>query len=90
MRGMLILAVAATAALGAPALAQSGASNIKTGEKMDSDKVICRKVEPATGSRLGSKRVCATAREWAQADERSREARQDIDKLQQQRAVNGQ
>lgn len=30
----------------------------------EDDKVVCKKVEKATGSRIGSKNVCMTVREW--------------------------
>jgi hypothetical protein len=46
----------------------------------DPNEKICEKITPL-GSRLVTKRVCATRAEWA---ERRLQARQDIDKAQQQ------
>src|SRR5690606_3374294 len=39
----------------------------------DPTRVICRK-EKNTGSRLGSKRICATAAEWSAQKQQSRQA----------------
>jgi hypothetical protein len=34
------------------------------GQKAGNDEIICRKVEPTTGSRLGVKRECHTRQQW--------------------------
>jgi hypothetical protein len=36
----------------------------------DADKVVCKSMDPPTGSRLGSRRECHTQREW---DQRTRD-----------------
>jgi len=33
------------------------------------EEVVCKKVEKATGSRIGTKRVCMTRREWREYEE---------------------
>lgn len=42
----------------------------------DPDKVVCRSMDPPTGSRLGSRRECKTQREW---DDIQRQARQQTE-----------
>lgn len=49
----------------------------------DPTRVICRK-EKNTGSRLGSKRICATAAEWSAQKQQSRQA---IERSQSQRVT---
>jgi hypothetical protein len=44
--------------------------------EMANDRVICQRVEE-TGSRLGGKRVCKTAREWTEQRQHDREAAED-------------
>lgn len=72
---LLALAVPATAA------------EKNDGAEAESTKRICR-VQGEIGTRF-KKRVCATAKEWAQMDEISAEARKNVDKIQQQRSIVG-
>lgn len=72
----LFFGVAALALVSAPAMAKSnpdGADSAQTsGDKgKDGSERICKR-EKIIGSRLGSKKTCATAAEWAQmrADQR--------------------
>lgn len=81
MRVGLILAAAA-AILAAPAIAAGD-------DESKGDKLICKKQQPETGSRLGAKRVCATAAEWAAREQMQAEVKNNIDKIQQQRALVG-
>lgn len=69
----LLLLVCALAAAGQAAAAP------RHGAK-DPDDIICREL-PLSGSRLDSRRVCMTRRDW---DEQRREARETIDKAQRQ------
>ncbi|WP_339826561.1 hypothetical protein [uncultured Parasphingorhabdus sp.] len=50
----------------------------------DPTRMICRKQEN-TGSRLGAKRVCATAAEW---DARKQQNRESVERTQKSRATN--
>lgn len=68
-----VLAVAAV-------LAASSVSAQKTGSA-DPDRMICRKETP-TGSRLGARRTCHTAGEWA---EMARADRMSLERTQMQR-----
>ena len=71
--------VTATAVIAQPA-SNSGATSD------DSNKQICRSVAD-TGSRLARSRECHTAQEWA---ELRRQTQQNIDRIQNSRAANGQ
>lgn len=57
--------------------AQTAATDAKK-DKNDPNRVICRSVE-STGSRLGKKKECHTAAEWAEAQAISR---RDVEKFQ--------
>ncbi len=76
-----ILAVAAVALASGVASASSGSS--KSGGS-DPNKVVC-KTEGPTGSRLGKTRACHTVAEWA---ELRRQARQNVEKIQDSRPAN--
>src|ERR1700754_4456282 len=45
----------------------------------DLDKMVCKSMDPPTGSRLGSRRECHTQREW---DDRMRRAREQTEQQQ--------
>jgi len=45
----------------------------------DADKVVCRSMDPPTGSRLGARRECHTQREW---DQMQRQNQQEIQRAQ--------
>lgn len=77
--GMILAAVAATMAV--PAVAAE--------KEDDPNKIVCKKQQPEIGSRLGAKRVCATAAEWAAREEMRAEVKNNIDKIQHQRALTG-
>ena len=62
-------ATAAPAATPAPAAAASS----------DLDKVVCRNMEAATGTRLGARRECKTQREW---DDTRLQTQREIGKMQ--------
>ena len=40
----------------------------------EGDKVVCRKEEAATGTRIGSRKICKTQREWDQIERESQQA----------------
>ena len=78
MRGLWIsLALVTMIGLQEPALSQSAPSPKK------SDEIVCERME-VIGTRLGSKRVCATRAEWAEKRKLDREA---VDQA--QRTANG-
>ena len=39
----------------------------------DADEVVCKSMAPATGTRLGSRRICQTQREWQAQEAASRD-----------------
>ena len=62
---MLKLIPAALLLIGSvPAMAQ--AETAKSQKAEDSEKIVCQRYEE-TGSRLGSKKVCKTVREWEES-----------------------
>jgi hypothetical protein len=78
MRGLWTsLALVTMIGLQEPALSQSAPNPKK------SDEIVCERIE-VIGTRLGSKRVCATRAEWAEKRKLDREA---VDQA--QRTANG-
>jgi hypothetical protein len=77
--------IAALAA--APAFAQvSSISSANPASKgTDPNRMVCE-VEQTTGTRLGARKVCKTAAEWAQL---KREHRETLEKVQQQATSTG-
>lgn len=75
-----ILSVALVA-LAAPALAAPAQSSDSAGK--DPKRKICESVE-VTGSRLGARRVCMTAEQWA---EQRRAQREDLQRAQQNTGI---
>lgn len=75
--GALALATTVVPAV-AGASASDGAEATKAKSASDPNRVICRRVE-TIGSRLGSKRICQTAAQWAAQEA---ENRQDIERRQ--------
>ena len=71
----------------APALAQvSSISTSNPASKgQDPNRMVCE-VEQTTGTRLGARKVCKTAAEWAQM---KREHRETLEKVQQQATSTG-
>jgi hypothetical protein len=72
------MAILAASVAFVPAMAAEPPKAQKTAN--DPDEKICERITPV-GSRLATKRVCATRAEWEQ---RRLQARQDIEKSQQQ------
>ena len=62
----------------------ASASSTKSKSGGDPNKVVC-KTEGPTGSRLGKTRACHTMAEWA---ELRRQARQNVEKIQDSRPAN--
>lgn len=65
-----------------PAFAQAATPAAPQAKSLDPNEVVCEK-EEETGSRLGGHKVCMTRAQWA---EQRRLNRQDIEKIQTQRA----
>ena len=73
---MKTMTLALACVIAVPAAAQTGTSTppaSQTAKPNPLDKIVCR-TEEALGSRLNTKRVCQTVREWRQDAEASREA----------------
>jgi hypothetical protein len=58
---MVLAGSAALADAAAPAPAPAATTTTNSG---DLDKMVCRTLTPATGTRLGVRRECRTQREW--------------------------
>lgn len=58
-----------------PALAAEDTAGVLAADKAatvnDPNKIVCRQLEPATGTRIGTRRVCKTQREWDQDHQRA-------------------
>ena len=84
-----IVAAALVAGFSAPSLAQGQTTATPAGSataapaKADVNEVICQKQE-VTGSRLATRRVCKTRREWADAQLQDRH---EIQRVQTQRGI---
>jgi invasion protein IalB len=59
-----------------PASAQTQASNQPAAKDKDPNRIICQKIEE-TGSRVASKKVCMTARQWEEKRRADREYLED-------------
>jgi len=72
---MIVIAglLAVGVAYGAPARADE-AQQAAASETDDANTVICKNEAPATGSRLGTRRVCHTKAQWDQMRQDAREA----------------
>lgn len=64
---MLLLASAA------PAIAQGASASSADSKASNPNKIVCERYEE-TGSRLASRRVCKTVREWEEQSKKSRAA----------------
>lgn len=64
----------------APALAQASDTPSTDSKASDANRIVCERYEE-TGSRLASRRVCRTVREWQ--EQRSAQ-RSDVERAQQQ------
>jgi hypothetical protein len=56
------------------AQASGAPAAVTTESDADLDKVVCRSLEPPTGTRLGTRRVCQTQRQWQDQEEQARHA----------------
>ena len=81
VRALTVSLAASAALLSSPAAAEKETSK----KQADPNEVICEKAE-VLGSRLVSKRICATRAEWA---EKRRIERMELDKTQTQKALDG-
>lgn len=78
MKYLLSAAAALALALAGPALALDRSETDTPGQTVDEaadasqNRVVCKR-EKSTGSRLGSKKVCMTAAQWAQLQRDQRE-----------------
>jgi hypothetical protein len=84
MRGKVILSAVAAACLGAVPVQASPAAADKS---PNSEKKICKKEAPSTGSRLGATRICATEAEWRAREEITEDARAQLERTQTQRPI---
>jgi hypothetical protein len=64
---MRMIWVAAAVAVGTAAAAE-------TPKSQDDERRVCRRIDGATGSRLGARRVCRTAAEWRAMEEEEQRA----------------
>jgi hypothetical protein len=87
MKMMQRLAALLMLASSVPAFAQVSSiqSNNPARKSSDPNKMVCEVAE-TTGTRLGARKVCKTAAEWAQLKE---ETRQNVEKVQQQATSTG-
>jgi hypothetical protein len=46
--------------------------------RKDDDVVVCKKMDPPTGSRMGAKKVCHTAAEWRAISDTARDVTNEI------------
>ena len=83
-RVTLLVAMTASLAFAAPALAQSQAKGqpAPTSKAKDPNRIICQKVEE-TGSRVASAKICMTAQQWEEKRRGDREYLEDA----QQRSI---
>lgn len=84
MKKFVLLTIAAVA-FAAPALAEDTAPAVAPSTQAPAaqgdtsttdsalDKVVCKKLAPPTGTRLGARRVCQTEREWRDMMQRSQD-----------------
>ena len=79
-----VIGLSAAIVLGIAAAGSTGASGKAKG-KDDPNKIVCRNVSES-GSRLKSKRVCHTMAQWAEI---RREAKEQIDQIQNNRPASG-
>lgn len=67
--GFATMALASAFVIAAPALA----GNTSASAPANANEIVCKSLAPATGTRLGSRRVCKTQGEW----DRERQQAQD-------------
>lgn len=81
MRNLVIFAVLATLAAPVAARPQDGDDK----KLSDPNRMVCRASE-IIGSRLGTKKTCMTAMQW---DQKQREERSTVERIQSLRTTNG-
>jgi len=79
--GMVFAGSAAMADAAPPPPAPAATDAVKTS---DLDKMVCRTMAPATGTRIGARRECRTQREW---DDIREQSAKDTDKMQGNRGI---
>jgi hypothetical protein len=68
--GLLMISVAGMVVAGSAALADAAppppapAATSDAAKQSELDKMVCRQMAPATGTRIGARRECRTQREW--------------------------
>jgi len=69
-----------SAAATAPASANAASSTQSATAEADakSNQIVCKKQAPPTGSRLGARKVCMTAKEWQERTAASQKAISDM------------
>jgi hypothetical protein len=67
--GMVVAGSAAMADAAPPPPAPAAATQAE--KSSDLDKMVCRTMQPATGTRIGARRECRTQREWDDIREQS-------------------
>jgi len=86
---LLVVTVLAAGAPPATAFADPPAQSGDTAQNAttDQDQIVCRRVAPPTGSRLGGGRECHSQREW---DQRARDAQKELQENQMRGLTAGQ
>ncbi len=81
MRIMVVAAIClGTIGVAAHAEAQDSATQMATEDATSAvNEIICRRIPPPTGSRIGARRICKTQHEW---DLINREARDVVEEAQ--------
>ena len=79
--GMVFVGSAAMADAAAPPTAPAATEAAKPG---DLDKMVCRTMAPATGTRIGARRECRTQREW---DDIRQQSAKETDQMQGNRGI---
>jgi len=70
MRELTVRMIWAAAALAASTSAAAESPR----QSQDEERQVCRRIDAATGSRLGARRVCRTAAEWRAMEEEEQRA----------------
>lgn len=75
----LIAPCTAVVCLASPApAAQTSAAEEEAGETNPVSEIVCRRVPPPTGTRIGPRRICKTQHQWDLIEEESRNMIEDI------------
>jgi hypothetical protein len=87
--GLLMVTVAGLVAAGSSAMADAAPpppapAATEAAKPGDLDKMVCRTMLPATGTRIGARRECRTQREW---DDIRQQSAKETDKMQGNRGI---